>query len=73
MVSGRKTVYDPKIISDKTMLDGAMKAGQQGWEKYLQNPANRVFDVSEGGTNFRVYINMDSRGNAFVGNVHPIN
>ena len=50
-----------------------MKAGQQGWEKYLQNPANRVFDISEGGVNFRVYINTDSRGNAFVGNVHPIN
>lgn len=71
-VSGRKTVYDSRIISDKTMLEGAMKAGQQGWAKYLQNPASRVFDVSEGGINFRVYINTDSRGNAFVGNVHPI-
>jgi hypothetical protein len=72
MVSGNKTVYDPKVISDTTMLDDAWKAGQQGWEKYLQNPANVAFDVSEGGINFRVYINFDSGGNAFVGNVHPI-
>jgi filamentous hemagglutinin len=71
-VSGRKTVYDPKVISDQTMLDDALKAGEQGWGKYLQDPTHKVFDVSEGGVNFRVYINTDSHGNAYVGNVHPI-
>jgi filamentous hemagglutinin len=40
--------------------------------KVLQDPTHKVFDVSEGGVNFRVYINTDSHGNAYVGNVHPI-
>jgi hypothetical protein len=49
-----------------------MKAGETGWQQFLTNPAQRTFDVSHGGVNFRVYINTDKYGNNFVGNVHPI-
>jgi hypothetical protein len=72
VVSGSKTVYDPAVFSDQTMLDNAQQAGQQAWKQYSQNPTDRVIDVSVGGVNFRSYINIDKNGNAFIGNVHPI-
>jgi len=71
-VSGAKTVYDPAVFGDQTMLNYSMKAGETGWQQFLTNPAQRTFDVSHGGVNFRVYINTDKYGNNFVGNVHPI-
>jgi hypothetical protein len=55
------------------MLDLSQKAGKVGFENYLQNPAQKVFDVTQSGINFRAYINIDSKtGIPFVGNVHPI-
>jgi hypothetical protein len=73
VITRRKTVYDPKIISDKKMLELAQKAGQKAWQQYLQNPAKTTFEASEGGIKFKVYINTDSHGkNPIVGNVHPI-
>lgn len=72
-VSGSKTVYDPAVYSDQTMLNMAQAAGQRGYTQYLQNPSQRIFDINQGGTNFRVYINTDPKtGVPFVGNVHPI-
>ena len=72
VVSGSKTVYDPAVFSDQTMLNNAQQAGQQAWTQYLQNPTVKVIDSSVGGVNFRSYINVDKNGNAFIGNVHPI-
>lgn len=72
MVSGSKTVYDPAVFSDQTMINNAQQAGQQAWAQYLQNPTAKVIDGSVGGVNFRSYINFDKNGNAFIGNVHPI-
>jgi hypothetical protein len=72
MVSGSKTVYDPARFSDQTMVNNAQLAGQQAWTKYLQDPSVKIIDSKHGGVNFRSYINVDSKGNAFVGNVHPI-
>lgn len=73
VVSGSKTVYDPAVFSDQTMLNNAQQAGQQAWAQYLQNPTVKVIDGSVGGVNFRSYINIDKKnGNAFIGNVHPI-
>jgi len=72
VVSGSKTVYDPAVFSDQTMLNNAQQAGQQAWTQYLQNPTVKVIDGSVGGVNFRSYINVDKNGNAFIGNVHPI-
>jgi hypothetical protein len=72
VVSGSKTVYDPVVFSDQTMINNAQQAGQQAWTQYLQNPTVNVIDVSVGGVNFRSYINVDKNGNPFIGNVHPI-
>jgi filamentous hemagglutinin len=72
VVSGSKTVYDPAVFSDQTMINNAQQAGQQAWTQYLKNPTVKVIDGSVGGVNFRSYINVDKNGNAFISNVHPI-
>lgn len=73
LVEGRKTVYDPTVYSDQQVLDMAQQAGKRAFEAHQANPAQKSFDVTEGGVNFRVYINNDKTTNApFVGNVHPI-
>ena len=72
VVSGSKTVYDPAVFSDQTMLNNAQQAGQHAWTQYLQNPTVKVIDGSVSGVNFRSYTNVDKNGNAFIGNVHPI-
>ncbi|WP_217900227.1 hemagglutinin repeat-containing protein [Noviherbaspirillum humi] len=72
-VIGSKTVYDPALYSDKIILDLSQKAGKVGFENYLQNSTQRIFDVNQDGINFRTYINIDPKtGMPFVGNVHPI-
>ena len=71
--AGRKTVYDPKVIDDKTMLELAQKAGRKPFQQYLQNPAQNISEVTEGGIRFRVYIINDRHGrNPIIGNAHPI-
>ncbi|WP_192888350.1 LysM peptidoglycan-binding domain-containing protein [Paracidovorax avenae] len=72
IITGSKTVYDPAVFSDQTMLDYSLSAGQQGWSRYLSNPTTTSFDITHGGVNFRTYINVDQRGNPYIGNVHPI-
>ncbi|WP_233424473.1 CdiA family toxin C-terminal domain-containing protein, partial [Paracidovorax citrulli] len=72
IITGSKTVYDPAVFSDQTMLDYSLSAGQQGWSRYLSNPTTPSFDVTHGGVNFRTYINVDQHGNPYIGNVHPI-
>jgi len=72
IITGNKTVYDPSIFSDQTMLDNSLSAGKEGWTRYLANPSATTFDVSHGGVNFRTYINFDQFGNPYIGNVHPI-
>jgi len=71
-ISGRKTVYDPAVFSDQTMLDYALAAGQEGWTRYLANPAATSLDLTHGRVKFRVYVNNDKSGNPFVDNIHPI-
>lgn len=72
LVSGNKTVYDPVVLSDNTIMNSAQKAGRTAWAQYLQNSSVKIFDGMEGGVKFRSYINIDKNGNAFIGNVHPI-
>lgn len=71
-ITGSKTVYDPAVFSDQTMLDYSLNAGQQGWSRYLANPTTTSFDVTHGGVNFRTYINVDQYGNPYIGKLHPI-
>jgi hypothetical protein len=54
------------------MLDYALAAGQEGWTRYLANPAATSLDLTHGSVNFRVYVNNDKSGNPFVDNIHPI-
>ncbi|MDR5777784.1 MULTISPECIES: CdiA family toxin C-terminal domain-containing protein, partial [unclassified Caballeronia] len=73
LVRGSKTVYEQLIFSDQTMLDMSQRVGQRGYEMYLKDPGTTRFDLSEGGVNFRAYINIDPKtGIPYVGNVHPI-
>ncbi|MBB4525750.1 UNVERIFIED_ORG: filamentous hemagglutinin [Rhizobium sophorae] len=67
-----KTVYDPAVLADQTMVDYAQQAGQQTWLEHLKDPNLRFFDGSINGVKFRSYVNYDANGNAYIGNVHPI-
>ena len=67
-----KTVYDPKVYSDATMLSYSVEAGKLGWQQFITNPQPRTYEVSYKGVNFKVYINFDKNGTPTVGNVHPI-
>ena len=52
----------------------SQSVGQRAYETYMQNPAQGTrFDLSQGGVNFRAYINFDPvTGAPYVGKVHPI-
>ena len=73
VASPPKTVYDPAVISDQSMMDAATRAGNQAWASYTAATGVKpiTFIVIESGIKFQVYINTD-QGNAYVGNVHPI-
>lgn len=74
LVNGRKTVYDPQVISDDAMLRAAAEAGEIGWQQFLRRSSSSKssVDVAHAGINFRVYIKQDANGIPFIGNVHPI-
>lgn len=69
---GTKTVYDPKVIDDASMLGKAQAAGEEAWKKFRADPSQTEFPIRQDGVNFRVYINRDSQGTPFIGNVHPV-
>ena len=68
-----KTVYDPAVHSDQSILQSALKAGEQGYIQHKAAPSLTRFEVKQDGINFRVHIKVDKRtGAAYVANVHPI-
>jgi hypothetical protein len=68
-----KTVYDPAVRSDQSMLQSALKAGERAFSQYKADPSTTSFDVTQDGINFRAGINFDRRtGAPYVGNVYPI-
>jgi hypothetical protein len=70
---GTKTVYDPAMHSDQSMLQLAQKAGEEAFGRYKADPSSTSINVTQDGINFRAYINFDSQtGAPYVGNVHPI-
>jgi hypothetical protein len=74
-ISGRKTVYDPKVIDDKGMIATARKAGEKGWQRWLQQgeQKNKSYVITEDGINFKVYVNKSKQtGDFIVDNVHPV-
>lgn len=73
IVTHSKTVYDPAVFSDASMLDLAQRAGDRAFADFMANPAGPTsFDLVEDGVHLRVYINRLSDGTPYVGNVHPI-
>ncbi|MDO5623908.1 MAG: CdiA family toxin C-terminal domain-containing protein [Pseudomonadota bacterium] len=75
VVTGEKTVYDPKVISDQKMLDASLSAGKRAFEilQNRQNQGDRVIDLRQSGINFRIYLNTDPKtGIPYIGNIHPI-
>jgi len=67
-----KTVYDPAVHSDQSILQSALKAGEEAFRRYKSNPSMRRFDVHQGGIKFRAHINFDNRtGAPYVGSVRP--
>jgi hypothetical protein len=68
-----KTVYNPSIFSDDTILELGQKAAEQAWRLYKMDPTQRIIVIRTNTVNFKVYINIDPQtGEPFVGNVHPV-
>jgi hypothetical protein len=69
---GRKTVYDPSVISDSAMLRNADAAGRLGYEAFLKDPSKLVHESNVNGVKMRSYMNQSPSGDWYVGNAHPI-
>ena len=68
-----KTVYDPAVHSDQSMLQSAQKAGEQAFSQYKADPSKTVFYVTQDGIKFQAYIRVDRQtGATYVANVHPV-
>lgn len=68
-----KTVYDPTVRSDQSMLQSALEAGEEVFRQFKSNSSKTTVDVNQHGMKFRVHINFDRRtGAPYVGNVRPI-
>jgi filamentous hemagglutinin len=63
-----KTVYDPKIYSDKDMLEWGQKAAAKGYHKYTTNKNAREYSEYYNGIKFRVYVDKNT---GVINNVHP--
>ena len=62
-----KTVYDPKVYSDKDMLEWGQKAAAKGYYKYTNQGKDRYSEYFNG-IKFRVYVDKNT---GVVRNVHP--
>ena len=68
-----KTVYDPAVHSDQSILRSALKAGEKAFSQYKAHASKTAFDVTQDGIKFRTHINFERRtGAPYVGNVRPI-
>jgi len=68
-----KTVYDPTVRSDQSMLRSAQKAGEQAFSRYKADPSKTVFHVTQDAIKFQAYIRVDRQtGATYVANVHPV-
>ena len=63
-----KTVYDPKIYSDKDMLEWGQKAAAKGYYQYTRNKAKKQYSEYYNGIKFRVYVDTNT---GVITNVHP--
>lgn len=63
----KKTNYDPKIYTDKVMLDLGQEAAVKGYRDAMLN-GQSAYDATAGGLNFRVYLDKNT---GRVTNFHP--
>ena len=63
----KKTIYDPKIYTDKVMLDLGQEAAVKGYRDAMLN-GQSAYDATAGGLNFRVYLDKNT---GRVTNFHP--
>ncbi|BCQ36926.1 hypothetical protein ERHA53_42690 [Erwinia rhapontici] len=63
----KKTIYDPKIFTDKKMLDLGQQAAMVGYEDAIAK-GQQAYDATAGGVNFRVYLDKKT---GRVTNFHP--
>jgi hypothetical protein len=61
----RKTVYDPKVISDNQVIDLGQQAAAKGYQGATSQGLSQ-FTSEAGGIDFRVYIRND-----IIDNFHP--
>ncbi|WII93650.1 CdiA family toxin C-terminal domain-containing protein [Kingella negevensis] len=54
-----KTVYDPKVYSDKDMLEWGQKAAAKGYYKYTTNKNTKEYSEYFNGIKFRVYVDKN--------------
>jgi len=68
-----KTVYDPAVHSDQSMLRLAQQAGAKAFSRHKADPSKTVFHVTQDGIKFQAYVRVDSQtGATYVANVHPV-
>ncbi|WP_181150300.1 CdiA family toxin C-terminal domain-containing protein [Photorhabdus hindustanensis] len=62
-----KTIYDPKIHSDKKMLELGQQAAASGYKEAISS-GKQAYDAKAGGIEFRVYLDPAT---GRVNNFHP--
>ncbi|NIG76585.1 hypothetical protein F3J34_23750 [Klebsiella sp. Ap-873] len=63
----KKIIYDPKIYTDKIMLDLGQEAATKGYRDAIHN-GQSAYDATAGGVNFRIYLDKNT---GRVTNFHP--
>lgn len=63
----KKTIYDPKIFTDKKMLDLGQQAAIVGYKDAIAK-GQQAYDATAGGVKFRVYLDKKT---GRVTNFHP--
>lgn len=63
----KKTIYDPRIYTDKVTLELGQEAAMKGYRDAMLNDQS-AYDATAGGVNFRVYLDKNT---CRVTNSHP--
>ncbi|WP_445374988.1 CdiA family toxin C-terminal domain-containing protein [Photorhabdus tasmaniensis] len=62
-----KTIYDPKIFTDKKMLELGQQAATSGYKQAIAR-GQQAYDATTSGVTFRVYLDKKTGG---ISNFHP--
>jgi filamentous hemagglutinin len=67
MLTSHKTVYDPRVISDRSILDLGQQAASSGYENAIANGL-KAYNAEAGGISFRIYLDPKT---GLITNFHP--